>query len=48
MHVRLGAAFHVFTSVVLIGTLWRIVSYHALASSNPTVQHIGAAMTVQY
>ncbi len=48
MPVRLGAAAHVFLSVLIIGTLWRIVSYHALASSNTQVQHVGAAMNLQY
>lgn len=48
MEVRLGAAAHVFVSVLIIGTLWRIVSYHALASQNTLVQHVGAAMNIQY
>lgn len=48
MPIRLGAAVHVFVSVLILGTLWRITAYHALASDNTTVQHIGAAMTTQY
>lgn len=48
MPVRLGAAAHVFVSVLIMGTLWRILSYHAMASSNPTIQHAGAAMATQY
>lgn len=48
MPVRLGAAVHVFVSVLILGTLWRILAYHAMASSNSTVQHVGAAMSVQY
>lgn len=46
--LRLGAAFHVFTSVLVLGTMWRIVSFHAMASQNPLVQHAGAAMSLQY
>lgn len=45
---RISAAFHIFTSVLLIGTMWRVVSYHAMASPNTSVQHVGAAMSVQY
>lgn len=45
---RFGAAMHVFTSVLLLGTMWRILSLHAIASSNPTISHAGAAMRIQY
>lgn len=48
MPLRLGAAVHVFVSVLILGTLWRVLSYHAMASTNPNVQHIGAAMATQY
>lgn len=48
MPLRLGAAAHIFVSVLVMGTLWRLASYHALASSNVNVQHIGAAMNIQY
>jgi hypothetical protein len=48
MPLRLGAAVHVFVSVLILGTLWRLVAYHAMASSNVQVQHIGAAMVTQY
>lgn len=44
----IGAALHVFVSVLLVGTLWRILAYHAMASGNTHVQHVGAAMTTQY
>jgi hypothetical protein len=46
--VRLGAAFHSFSAVLLAGTIWRIASYHLMASSNPSMQHLGAAMATQY
>lgn len=48
MPLNLGAALHVFVSVLILGTLWRVLSYHAMASSNQTVQHVGAAMSTQY
>ena len=48
MPMRLGAASHVFVSVLLLGTLWRITAYHLLASPNVQLQHIGGAMTTQY
>jgi uncharacterized membrane protein len=48
MPVRLGAAFHIFTAVLLIGTLWRILAYHLMASQNGTAQHVGAGMIIQY
>jgi hypothetical protein len=46
MHVK--AAFHIFTGVLIIGTMWRMVAYHALASPTAGVQHIGGAMITQY
>ena len=48
MPLRLGAAVHVFVSVLILGTLWRILAYHAMASDNVQLQHVGAAMTTQY
>lgn len=39
---------HVFLSVLIAGTLWRMLSYHAVASSNAQVQHLGKAMAIQY
>jgi hypothetical protein len=39
---------HVFLSVLIAGTLWRMVTYHAVASSNVQVQHLGKAMAIQY
>ena len=48
MPIRLGAAAHVFVSVIIIGTLWRLTAYHLLASSSQTAQHVGGAMVIQY
>ena len=39
---------HVFLSVLIAGTLWRMVTFHLLASSNPALVHLGQGMTVQY
>lgn len=43
-----GVALHIFTAVLVVGTLWRLVSFHAMASSNPSVNHVGKAMSLQY
>ena len=39
---------HVFMVVLVFGTLWRLLQFHAMASPNVHVQHIGMAMSVQY
>lgn len=39
---------HLFLIVLLIGTLWRLVSYHLIASSAPHLNHLGLAMSQQY
>lgn len=46
--IKASVAVHIFVAVILVGTGWRILSYHALASSNPMIQHAGAAMQIQY
>jgi hypothetical protein len=43
-----ATALHVFLAVLIMGTLWRLASYHAVASSNETVAHLGRAMAFQY
>lgn len=48
MPIRLGAAAHVFVSVIILGTLWRLTAYHLMASDNPQLQHVGGAMVIQY
>jgi hypothetical protein len=35
-------------AVLLMGTLWRIMSYHLMASASPGMVHVGAAMATQY
>jgi hypothetical protein len=39
---------HVFMIILIFGTLWRVLQYHAMASSSPWLSHLGAAMSVQY
>ena len=39
---------HVFLSVLIAGTLWRMVTFHLLASNNTSLSHLGKALTVQY
>jgi hypothetical protein len=45
-HVKLGV--HIWVSVLIMGTLWRILSYHLIASGNTNLQHLGRAMAQQY
>lgn len=46
--VDFQVALHVFASVLILGTLWRVTQYHLMASGNPGIQHIGKAMSTQY
>jgi hypothetical protein len=39
---------HAFLSTLIAGTLWRMITYHFLASPSVNMQHLGHAMTVQY
>lgn len=39
---------HVFLIVLVFGTLWRLLSFHAMASPNTAIQHAGKAMSIQY
>ena len=39
---------HVFMVVLIFGTLWRVLQYHAMASPNPWLSHLGQAMSTQY
>jgi hypothetical protein len=45
-YVKLGV--HIWVSVLIMGTLWRVISYHFIASPNEAVQHLGRAMAQQY
>lgn len=39
---------HVFLAVLIMGTLWRLTSYHLIASTRPHLNHLGQAMSTQY
>lgn len=45
-HVRLGV--HIWVSVLIMGTVWRLAQYHLAASPNIQLQHLGRAMSYQY
>lgn len=45
-HIRLGV--HIWVSVLIMGTVWRLTQYHLAASSNTQLMHIGRAMSYQY
>jgi hypothetical protein len=44
----LKVGLYIFGGVLVYGTLWRILSFHAMASPNTALQHLGKAMSVQY
>lgn len=46
--IDLQVALHVFMSVLVLGTVWRLISFHAAASQNAGIQHVGRAMGIQY
>jgi hypothetical protein len=48
MPMSVKAAAHIFTGVLIIGTMWRILAYHALAAPSAALNHIGGAMITQY
>ena len=39
---------YIFLAVLILGTLWRVSQFHLMASPNPSLQHLGKAMSVQY
>lgn len=47
-HFSAVAALHAFLGVLIVGTVWRLVSYHLMASANPRVSMAGQAMSFQY
>lgn len=50
MHTHVGAllAIPAFLSVLLAGTLWRLIAGHLVRSKSSTAQQVGGAMAVQY
>lgn len=47
-HFSVIAASQAFLAVVIVGTLWRLVALHLMASGNPTANQIGEGMSFQY
>lgn len=47
-HFSFMSAAQVFLSVLVIGTLWRLLSLHLVASDNEAAQHLGKAFGFQY
>jgi hypothetical protein len=41
-------ALNTFLAVLIVGTAWRLLSLHAVASSNASVHALGTAMAFQY
>lgn len=41
-------ALHVFLCVLILGTGWRLLTLHMVASPNLHVSHAGRAMSLQY
>lgn len=41
-------ALNTFLAVLFVGTLWRLLSLHLIASSNPAARNLGQAMAFQY
>jgi hypothetical protein len=46
--IDLQVGLHVFMLVLVFGTIWRVLQYHAMASPNVHLQHVGMAMSTQY
>lgn len=44
----LQVGLHVFMVVLVFGTLFRMLEFHAIASPNAALQHLGRAMAIQY
>lgn len=43
-----AVALNTFLAVLIVGTAWRLVSLHLVASRNPTAKNLGTAMAFQY
>ncbi len=44
----LKVALHIFLAVLILGTGWRLATYHLLASGNPQLKRLGTGMAIQY
>lgn len=45
---NIAVAIHIFLAVLILGTLWRLLSMHCMAMSSEHLQHLGKAMSTQY
>lgn len=43
-----GSALQIFFAVLLVGTVWRLASFHLTASTSPGARTLGQAMAFQY
>lgn len=43
-----AVALNTFLAVLIVGTVWRLIALHLIASGNPTLQYVGSAMSFQY
>lgn len=41
-------ALNTFLAVLIVGTAWRLLSLHLVASPNATAHNLGTAMSFQY
>jgi hypothetical protein len=47
-HFSATAAISAFFSVLVLGTLWRLLAAHMARSDSPIIQSFGQAMAFQY
>jgi hypothetical protein len=43
-----AVALNTFLAVLIVGTVWRLLSLHAVASRNAMLRTVGQAMAFQY
>lgn len=43
-----AVALNTFLAVLIVGTMWRLLSLHLVASGNTTYRNLGTAMAFQY
>lgn len=41
-------ALNTFLAVLIVGTVWRLLSAHLITSGNPAAANLGRAMSFQY
>lgn len=44
----LALGVHIWVSVLIMGTLWRVIAFHLIASQNSSMTELGKAMSIQY